>query len=296
MDSEPPSTRDPAEKYSHLVSVSPEYFDNFGIRALLGRTFSARDDGRAPKIAILNQTAAHFFFGDANPIGKKIKFAKRLGEPVFEVAAVVNDAKHASLREEPQRFTYVPIPQAFDRINRLTFAVRTSGGDPLALAAPVRREIQGAGSTLLITNVSTLEEQMERTLLRERLVSALSVAFGALALALTCIGLYGILAYAVARRTNEIGIRLALGATRSGTVWMILREALALAAAGCLLGTPAVLLLGRASQSLLYGVAAFDPWAVAAAAAGLLVFAAAAGFAPARRASRLEPLAALRCD
>ncbi len=128
------------------------------------------------------------------------------------------------------------------------------------------------------------------------LVSSLSVAFGLLALALTCIGLYGILAYSVARRTNEIGVRLALGASRAEIVWMVLREALVLAAAGIVIGTPSVWLLGRASQTLLYGVSAFDPLTVSASAAGLLAFAVAAGWIPARRASRLEPLAALRVD
>jgi ABC-type antimicrobial peptide transport system permease subunit len=155
--------------------------------------------------------------------------------------------------------------------------------------------VQSAHSTLLITNISTMEQQIALSLLRQRLGS-LSVAFGLLALALTCIGLYGILAYSIARRTNEIGIRLALGASRAETVWMVLREALALAAAGVVIGTPFVWLLGRASQTLLYGVSAFDPLAASASAAGLLVFAVAAGWIPARRASRLEPLAALRVD
>jgi ABC-type antimicrobial peptide transport system permease subunit len=132
--------------------------------------------------------------------------------------------------------------------------------------------------------------------IRERLVSSLSVAFGLLALALTCIGLYGILAYSVARRTNEIGIRLALGATRADTVRMVLSEALVLAAAGVIIGTPFVWLPGRASKTLLYGLSAFDPLAVSISAAGLLAFAFAAGWIPARRASRLEPLAALRVD
>ena len=209
---------------------------------------------------------------------------------------VVADAKHQSLREEPKRFAYLPLPQAFNRVNRLTLAVRSTGVEALSLAAPVRKELQGARSTLLLTNVATIEQQIAATLIRERLVSDLSIAFGALALLLTCVGLYGILAHAVARRTNEIGIRMALGATRRGTVWMVLREALVLAAAGILVGLPAVLALGRVSQSLLYGVTAFDPLAVAGAAGGLLLFAAAAGFLPARRASRLEPLTALRCD
>jgi predicted permease len=296
MDTDPPSSIDPSQRPGSQVSVSPEYFDTFGIRVLNGRTFTARDDSTAPQVAILNQTAARRLFGGVNPVSKRLAFPTNEGRLVYEIVGVVNDDKHQGLRVETGSFVYFPIPQTIGPINRLTLAVRTSGGDPLSLAAGVRREVQSVRSTLLITNISTMEQQIALNLLRERLVSSLSVAFGLLALALTCIGLYGTLAYSVARRTNEIGIRLALGASRAETVWMVLREALGLAAAGVVIGMPFVWLLGRASQTLLYGVSAFDPLAVSASVAGLLAFAVAAGWIPARRASRLEPLAALRID
>jgi ABC-type antimicrobial peptide transport system permease subunit len=137
---------------------------------------------------------------------------------------------------------------------------------------------------------------VQRSLIRERLVSALSTAFGALALVLACIGLYGVLAYAVTRRTGEIGIRMALGATKGGVVWLILREAAALAIGGIAIGIPAALALGRISRGLLYGVESFDLPAFACALLVLLVFAAIAGIVPARRAGRLDPMSALRCD
>ncbi len=263
---------------------------------LNGRTFTGRDDSTAPKVAILNQTAARSLFGGANPVSKRLVVPANKGRAVYEIVGVVNDDRHRGLRAQPGSFVYFPIPQTIEPIYGLTLAVRTSGGDPLSLAGAVRREVQSVRSTLLITNISTMEQQIARNLIRERLVSSLSVAFGLLALALTCIGLYGILAYSVARRTNEIGIRLALGATRADTVRMVLSEALVLAAAGVVIGTPFVWLLGRASQTLLYGVSAFDPLAVSASVAGLVAFALAAGWIPARRASRLEPLAALRVD
>ena len=225
-----------------------------------------------------------------------MRFAQqRYGDLVYEITGVLKDAKHQSLREQPWRFIYIPIAQAIDRVNRLALSIRCSG-NAMAFVPPMRKEIQSARSTLLITNISTMEKQVQRSLIRERLVSTLATAFGALALMLACIGLYGVLAYAVTRRTSEIGIRMALGATKSGIVWMILREAAALAIGGIVVGIPAVLALGRISRALLYGVESFDLPTFACALLVLLVFAAIAGIAPARRAGRLDPMSALRCE
>jgi len=187
------------------------------------------------------------------------------------------------------------LAQAIDRINRLALSVRCSR-DPMALAAPIQKEVQRARSTLLITNVTTLEKQVQISLRRERLVSTLATAFGALALVLACIGLYGVLAYAVTRRTSEIGIRMALGATSSGMVWMILREAAVLAMSGIAVAVPALLALGNLSRALLYGVDSFDLPAFACALLVLLLSATIAGTVPARRAGRLDPVTALRVE
>jgi ABC-type lipoprotein release transport system permease subunit len=167
----------------------------------------------------------------------------------------VKDAKHESLREQPWRFIYIPIAQGIDRVSRLALSCSR---DPMALAVPIQKEIQSARSTLLITNLSTMQKQVQLSLIRERLVSTLSATFGALALVLACIGLYGILAYAVARRTSEIGIRMALGATSGGMVWLILREAAFLAVSGITIGLPAVVAVGHVSEALLYRVEPFD--------------------------------------
>jgi predicted permease len=279
----------------HLVAASPEFFDTIGASLLVGRPFSARDTREAPAVAILNETAARAYFGSANPIGTRLRIDQR-GVGIFlEIVGVTKDAKHSSLREDPKRFLYLPIGQAFDNINRLALSVRTSG-DPLALSGATQTAVRTVSPTLLITNVTTARRQVEISLLQERLVSALSTAFGILALSLAAIGLYGILAYAVTRRSAEIGIRMALGATRNVILWSILRESLLLAAAGIAIGIPAALAVGRAARTLLYGVQPFDPVALTISAAVLLLAATAAGALPARRASRLDPMSALRCE
>jgi predicted permease len=280
-----------------LISVSPEYYATLGMPLLRGRAFAGSDGGSSPKVAILNETAARFYFGGAPAVGRKLRFAHQAakGDGDREIVGVVQDAKHKGLREEPQRAIFIPVEQAIDRINRLALSVRCSG-DPLALAMPVRKVIQDARSSLLITNVSTMERQVQLSLIRERLVSALSTTFGVVALVLACIGLYGILAYAVTRRTSEIGIRMALGATTGGMVWLILRDAVALAVGGIALGVPAVLAVGGVSRALLYGVEPFDIPALGCAVLVLLVSAALAGVVPARRAGRLDPMGALRCE
>jgi predicted permease len=284
------------DRYIHLVSVSPEYFATLGMPIIAGREFLARDGGVTSRVAILNETAAEFYFGRENPIGKQVRFANQRGAlPPYEIIGVVKDAKHTSLREPPPRFIYVPILQSIDRINRLALSVHYLP-NALALAAQVQKEIQSANSTLLITNVSTMEKQVQRSLITERLVSALSTAFGVLALVLACIGLYGVLAYAVSRRTSEIGVRMALGATKGGMIWLIIREAIALAISGIVLAIPGQLALGSLSRSLLYGVQPLDFATLALVFLILLVFALIAGVVPALRAGRLDPMSALRCE
>jgi len=284
------------EKEVHMAALSPSYFETFGVRILLGRGFTARDTETSPKVAVFNESAARFYFGNQNPIGKKVRFANYPNRTlIYEIAGVVKDVKHNSLREEPPRFIYLPITQAVDRINRLTLALRCSG-DALGYAAAVRREIQDLRPSLLINNVATVEAQVRESLRGERLVTGLSMAFGTLALLLAGIGLYGILSYAVTRRTSEIGIRMAVGATPGQMVGLILREALVLVCGGILLGIPAVLLVGRVSRALLYGVGEFDLVGFGASMLILVFCAGLAATLPARRAGHLDPMSALRCE
>jgi predicted permease len=285
---------DPRASEVHLLSVSPEYFDTFAVRLGAGRVFTAADDAAAPKVVIVNETAARFYFGDRDPIGQMISLVRGQA-PDRRIIGVVKDARHDSLRADVRRSVYMPIPQSIDRINRLALTVR-GAGDVSALAGPVREAIRGVADGLLITNVATLQQQVDRSLLTERLISTLAVVFSGVALALACIGFYGILAYAVARRTKELGVRLALGATRPGVAWLVLREALILVGAGALVGVPVAALLGRLTQSLLFGVEPFDPLSIAAAVLLPMLVAILAATAPARRASRLDPIAALRAE
>jgi predicted permease len=281
----------PSDNNVHLVSVSPDYYVTYGIPLLFGRTFTKRDHQGAPRAAILDETAALFYFGTKNAVGRRVGF--RPGDPSYEIVGVVKDVRHQSVRQEPRRSLYLAIPQSIDPAARLVLTVRGSS-DVSALAASVQSEIHAAGSSLLITDLSTMEEQVRGALMTERLVATLSMAFGALALALACIGLYGILAYAVARRTSEIGLRMALGAGETGVRWLVLREALALAAVGICVGVPASLWLGQVTRTFLYGVGPMDITTLTITAVVLLSCAAIAGIAPACRASRLNPIAALR--
>jgi macrolide transport system ATP-binding/permease protein len=280
----------------HLAAISPDYFQTFGVPLLLGRTFTTRDESTAPKVAILNETAAQLYFSKGNPIGKRVRFANYPDRGlVYEIVGVVKDSKHDNLREGPTRFIYLPLPQSVDRVNRLALAVRCVG-NPASLVETIQQELRRVRSTILVTNVSTIEKQVELYLRPERVITLLASAFGVLALALACIGLYGTLAYTVTRRTSELGIRMALGATRGELVWLILREALVMAAKGILIATPALFALGRFSRALLFGISPYDLRAYAGAMATLLVFTIAAAVVPAVRAGRLDAMSALRCD
>jgi predicted permease len=282
------------DKRIHMAAISPGYFETLGVPVLLGRDFTISDHGGSLKVAILNETAARFYFGSANPIGGKVRFtnyARR--DLLYEVVGVVRDTLHDNLRDRASRFIYLPVPQSVEPIQRIGLAARCAG-DATGFSEPVRRQIQSAHPALLVTSASTMEKQIGQTLFRERLVATLSIAFGTVALVLASIGLYGILAYAVTRRTNEIGIRMALGATRNGVVWIILREGFALAGGGIFIGVPVVLAIGQVAKALLFGVEPFDPFALVSAALLLLVLAGVAAVLPGRRASLLDPSTALR--
>jgi predicted permease len=279
----------------HLASVSPEYFETLGAPILLGRGFSVRDRSNAPKVAILNETAARFYFGHSSPIGRTVRFTNYPSRDLlYQVVGVVKDIRY-NLREPAARRIYLPIPQYVEPIRQLALAVRCSG-NATTFAAPIRGQIHSVRPTLVIENIFTMEHLVDRGVFQERLVATLSTAFGFVAMLLAGIGLYGILTYAVTRRTNEIGIRMALGATKGEVVWMVLREAYALCLAGIVIAVPVVLTAGRVAGSLLYGVAPLDPVSFASATLLLLVFAALAAVMPGRRASLLDPSAALRRD
>jgi predicted permease len=288
----PDAERDKAVSLNH---ISPEYFATMGIAILRGRPFAENDNESAPKVALLNEAAARFYFGNHDPIGSKIRVAvPRTADP-YEIVGVVKDSKHMNIQEEIPRLLYLPTRQSVQRMGTLTLAVRTSG-NPLALAGPIRDQIRDLGSDILVTNVVTLNEQVNQSLLRERLVSSLSSLFGLLALLLACIGLYGVISYTVARRTSEIGIRLALGATPAGMLWMVLKESAAMVLTGIAIGVPASFAVSRLISKLFFGVSPVDPLTILCAAVLMMTVASLAAVLPARRASRVDPLVALRYE
>src|SRR6266540_3273341 len=273
------------DKEIGLNQVSPGYFQTFGIAVAHGRSFTDNDHESAPKVALLNETAARFYFGDRSPLGAQISFNDRpnVARVLYQVVGVVKDARYRNLRE----------PQSLDRLGWLRLAVRAEGR-PADLANAVSNELRAAGPDILPSDISTLSEQVDQSLLQERLVATLALFFGLLALSLACLGLYGVLSYDVARRTNEIGIRMALGANARWVVQLVLRETLGWVVLGVTLGLGAALATTRWVESLLFGLKPHDPLTIGLAALVLLAVAAVAGYLPARRAARIDPLVALR--
>lgn len=279
----------------HLNHVSLGYFDTLGIGLLAGRAFTPHDRAYAPRVAILNETAARFYFGGTNPLGRKISFPGQRVPGEYEVVGICRDARYQSLRKEPARLAYLPLEQAVDPIRGISLAIRTANSGAPAMAA-VRKEVRDTVPGGFVSNVATIGQQVSASLAQERLVSTLAGFFGALALALTCIGLYGILSYAVLQRTREIGIRIALGAQRRSVIWLILHETVLLIAAGLALGIPAQRVAASYVASQLFGLKPSDPATISAAALILVVVAIVAGYLPARRASRVDPTEALRYE
>ena len=197
------------------------------------------------------------------------------------------------MREKTPELVYVPFQQNPDPA--MTLQVRTVG-DPAKVTAAIRREVQTVDANVPVNKVRTLEAQLDESLSQERLVATLSSCFGAFALLLAAVGLYGVLAYNVTRRTNEIGLRMALGAERGGVIWMVFREALLLVGMGVAIGVPLALALARSVSSLLYGLKPTDPLTILAAVVLLFAVAGIASYLPARRASRVDPMAALRYE
>jgi predicted permease len=273
--------------------VTPKYLETVGAPVIVGRGFLEGDREGAPKVAIVNETFARHFFAGESPVGKRFGTDGEDSSREIEIVGMVRDLKYHSMREEAPRFVYFPVMQQMYFLNSLE--VRTAG-NPDVVAPMVRRTITDVARNLPILEVKTLNEQIDRSLRGDQLISRLTGFFGLLALLLASIGLYGVTAYAVAQRTNEIGIRIALGAGRARVLWMVLRDAVILVGIGIVIGILGALASTRLASSLLFGLGATDLGTMAWAALILCLVAIFAGYLPARKAARLDPSHALRYE
>jgi predicted permease len=277
--------------------AGPKYAETLGIPLLRGRDLEIRDNVSAPRVALVNETFANKYYKDQNPVGRNITFDDETDNgKMLEIVGVVADVKTEDPREQQDPAVYRPILQIADEAAyTVNIQVRTAG-DPNSFAQPVRQTINAIDDKIPIFGVTTLEQQVNNTLDQDRLIAQLVSFFGALALLLACIGLYGVMAHGVARRTNEIGIRMALGARGGNIAWMILRETLTLVVLGLVIGVPTALFAARFISAQLFGLQPADPTALIGAGVLLTVVALLAGYVPARRASRVNPLNALRYE
>jgi len=286
-------------------TVRENYFTTMEIPLLRGRDFTAQDEQRAPKVAIVNQTFAREVFPNDDALGKRITEEER----ELEIVGVVGDTKYQKQREEIEPLLYTPWRQEGAMIGEMHFALRTTG-EPAALAATVRQIVRELDSNLPVTDVTTQRARSQATLGRERLYARLLSFFGGLALLLAAIGLSGVLAYSVAQRTNEIGIRMALGAQAQDVSRMVIWQGMKLVLVGLVVGAAGGYALKRLVGSRyvtledwqrqigerLYGVSAADPWTFSLIAALLALAALVACYIPARRATKVDPMIVLRSE
>jgi predicted permease len=286
------------EGYIHQVREN--FLEAMGIPLLAGRTLKAEDDARAPRVVVVNQTFANKYFPDENPVGKRFTFDPAKPDQV-EIVGLAQDAKYARQRDEIPPTAYASWRQELRSMSGSTFEVRTAG-DPTAAVASVRRAVAEVDANLPLSNVKTQIEQGDETLRMERLFAKLLTLFGLLAQQLAAIGLFGVMAYAVSQRTREIGIRMALGADRPDVLKMILRQGMTLALIGVVLGLASAYVLTKYLESvldlksMLYGVKVSDPLTYGVIAVGLTLVALMACYIPARRATRVDPMVALRYE
>jgi predicted permease len=282
------------DRSARFDQAGPGYFTNVGIPLVLGRDFTERDAAGAPRVAIINTTMARFYFPDQNPLGKHIHVTGP-SDVSLQIVGVAGDAQDHDLRNLPLRRFYVSYLQPIDGITTANFEIRAAGNMG-SLFGPIRSEVERFDPKLQILSLKTAQTLVDESIATERLIARLSTFFGGLAVLLAAIGLYGVMSYTVARRTTEIGVRVALGASRSAVTSMILQDIVRLVAVGSAAGALAAVFLARFVESLIFGLKPHDPVTVVAAVGVLLVIGLAAGYVPARRASRIDPILALRSE
>jgi predicted permease len=277
----------------HHNVVGDGYFAAMGIPVLAGRTFGPQDSATSPKVGVIGETMARTLFPAGSPIGRHYGRGGPDHAGDIEVIGVVKDVKYNSLDEEQQPGDYLPYSQNVRYLN--DFEVRYSG-DSAAMVAAIRQAIHDVDFSLPVSDGTTLNEQVARSITNQRLVAQLSSFFGVLAVFLSCIGIYGLMSYVVSRRTNEIGVRMALGAEPADVLWLVMRESLWLAAVGTAIGVPVALASQALVVSMLFGLHPYDPLTLVGAVVVLLGMAALAGYLPSRRASQIDPMISLRYE
>jgi len=272
--------------------ISPNFFDVMGIPLVLGRALTDLDDTNAPAVAVINETAARKYFPGENPIGRRFGTSPETTGQI-EIVGVLRDAKYNSVRDAAPATMYVPFRQL--RVSSAVVEVRTAGA-PAAAMGSIRDIVRQIDPNLPLVDVSTQIEQVERRFQQEKLFAQTYTLFGGLALLLAAIGLFGLMSYNVSRRTNEIGIRMALGAQRAHVLAMVMRESMLLVGIGVAIGLGSAIAASRFVATLLFGLEPRDPGTIAAATAVMIGVAALAGFLPARRASNVDPMVALHYE
>jgi putative ABC transport system permease protein len=283
-------------KMSNFNRVSPGYLRTTGAGLVAGRDFSDRDTAGGPLVAMVNEAFAQTFFNGANPVGRTFRVQSQAGKPdtTYEVVGLTRNTKYNDLREDFGPIVYLPSAQNDSPSSGVNYIVRVAGA-----ARPALDAVKAAAASVnpgIVLEFTVVSEQLRQSLARDELMAALAGAFGVLAALLATIGLYGVIAYMVARRQNEIGVRIALGAGRGTVVGMVMREAAVLLGAGLVAGTALALWATRAAAGFLFGIKPNDPLTFAGAIALLAAVALLASYAPALRASRVEPIEALRQD
>jgi putative ABC transport system permease protein len=277
------------------ASVSPDYFRVMGIPLLAGRLFDPHDVASEPRVSIISKTMARLYFPVENPIGKQITFAflRSNGEIAHEIVGIVDDVRDVALGQNPGPMMYVPFAQAplwgANLVVRSSLSTASVGG-------AIRQEVQNIDKDVPVTDIEKMPDLINASIAQSRFRTFLLGLFAAMALVLAATGIFGVISYSVSRRTNEIGIRIALGASRRTILGLILRETLGLTLAGLAVGLPCALVASHLARHLLFNVSANDPATLAAVALCLAGVAALAGYIPARRAMRVDPLVALRCE
>jgi predicted permease len=273
--------------------VGPNFFSTLGIPLLAGREFDNRDVSSSPKVAVVSERTVQMYFHGQNPIGRRFAFGSGNDvHPNIEIVGLVKDSKNTDLRQEIRPLVYIPYAQDTHQGNA-TFYVRTNV-EPTAMASTLRKTVQNADANLPVFDLKTLDQELDEIAFSERLLTFFSLSLGVLAALLAAIGLYGVMAYMVSRRTREIGIRMALGATQQNVAWLVLRENVRISATGLGIGLVAAFAIGKLIESQLFGVKASNPLVFLTAAIMLSAVAFLAGWLPARRASAVDPMVALR--